>query len=407
MSTFKGFLKDRTLDFIAIDFFDASTYDCTHFLLSHHHSDHTTGLFYRQFVERMNSSNDKQFICSPVTAHLLQRDNRFQIASEKMRVVDVNQSLCITHNNLETDLNITLLPAGHCPGSVMFLFEFDGKRILYTGDYRMNLSSVKRMKPYLANRDGSAISLTDLHIDTTFAIDNCPTRFPDREQSEEFISKKVKRWITEADNASKVLTVIIRLSAKYSVEFLYQCLYQKLKTPISVHDHDAYADVEEMAQCVIPMNSNRTWIIHACSKQRQFCSAYCRSDFVKILKPCVQSFLYDSNKNDTAVDEETGVPHIQRDYELKVFYATHPSLHELRDFVEYLKPSRIFANVVVNDTEEQIVNRLRNGPREVVSEPKIKPLLTLSPNIEYVRKRTLDDVLNENKRLNEKLCLRF
>lgn len=31
---------------------------------------------------------------------------------------------------------VTAIPACHCPGSVMFLFEQENKRILYTGDFR-------------------------------------------------------------------------------------------------------------------------------------------------------------------------------------------------------------------------------------------------------------------------------
>lgn len=32
--------------------------------------------------------------------------------------------------------SVTAISAGHCPGSVMFLFEQENRRILYTGDFR-------------------------------------------------------------------------------------------------------------------------------------------------------------------------------------------------------------------------------------------------------------------------------
>lgn len=43
----------------------------------------------------------------------------------------------IPHKNDEVDeyFTVTAIPAGHCPGSIMLLFEYK-KRVLYTGDFR-------------------------------------------------------------------------------------------------------------------------------------------------------------------------------------------------------------------------------------------------------------------------------
>lgn len=39
-------------------------------------------------------------------------------------------------NGITQFVVVTTIPAFHCPGSVMFLFEKDDVKVLYTGDFR-------------------------------------------------------------------------------------------------------------------------------------------------------------------------------------------------------------------------------------------------------------------------------
>ena len=61
---------------------------------------------------------------------------------------------------------MTLLPAGHCPESVMFLFEGDKGTVLYTGDFRLGKGEAARMETL---HSGSRTKdITSVYLDTTF-----------------------------------------------------------------------------------------------------------------------------------------------------------------------------------------------------------------------------------------------
>lgn len=167
-----------------------------------------------------------------------------QILATFFKLVSNNISLCVTF--VETHLikipndgeevsyqcvAITLIPAGHCPGSVMFLFEkCDGIRILYTADFRMNLATLQTIT-HLHNDDGSTKNIKKMYFDSTFWNKDF-ANFPSRIQSSDYICSIIKEWISKG----KEYFVSLSISAKYGSEYLYKEIYEKLKMPIHVND---------------------------------------------------------------------------------------------------------------------------------------------------------------------------
>lgn len=110
-----------------VDGFEFQNANCTHYFLTHYHSDHTIGLGRRFAAGRI--------YCSPVTARLLAHEMRLQSA---ICVLPADESVTIE------GVRVTAMDANHCPGSIMLLFEVPRKgsagavfdTILHTGDCR-------------------------------------------------------------------------------------------------------------------------------------------------------------------------------------------------------------------------------------------------------------------------------
>jgi DNA cross-link repair 1A protein len=104
---------------------------CKAYFLSHFHSDHYVGL--------TSSWQHGPIYCSRVTANLV----RQQLRVEPKFVVDLEfeQKIDVPGSNA---VSVTMIPANHCPGSSIFLFEKvvgKGKnpriqRVLHCGDFR-------------------------------------------------------------------------------------------------------------------------------------------------------------------------------------------------------------------------------------------------------------------------------
>jgi Cft2 family RNA processing exonuclease len=96
------------------------------YFLSHLHSDHTSGLG--------KNWRHGPLYCSALTARLL--SERFGLDGETVNVLEPGRPVKLRLDG--TELQVSAIDANHCPGAVMFHFQWPDRSVLYTGDFRLN-----------------------------------------------------------------------------------------------------------------------------------------------------------------------------------------------------------------------------------------------------------------------------
>ncbi|CRK94323.1 CLUMA_CG007838, isoform A [Clunio marinus] len=143
-----------------------------HYFLTHFHADHYIGLR-KKFKHKI--------YLSQITALLVQQF--IGVAEEQLQVVHVNVPFFID------DVKITPLDANHCPGALLFLFQFpDGRNVLHTGDFRANDEMVQLL-------EGWSIKLDLVYLDTTYL--SSKRRMPSQGESIEFLLQHVQKYLEE------------------------------------------------------------------------------------------------------------------------------------------------------------------------------------------------------------------
>ncbi|CAG9982505.1 unnamed protein product [Clonostachys byssicola] len=236
MSTFDGLVAE--FPDIRIDHFRSHSHlrpplAC---FLSHVHSDHLAGL------ETLRSP----FVyCSAATRAILLRLERYPCRiNYALGILETRQQ---TYKHLHKVLKplpldsptcielqpghriqVTLLDANHCPGSVMFLIEGDGRAILYTGDIRSEpwfVNSVQRNPAILEYTLGFK-TLDKIYLDTSFIDD---VRFPTKAEGIVELLAKVSRYPDD--------TIFHFQAWTYGYEDVWVALAKSLKTSIHVDDY--------------------------------------------------------------------------------------------------------------------------------------------------------------------------
>lgn len=140
-----------------------------HWFLTHFHADHYKGL--------TSKFNRGTIYCTPVTAALVRQQLR--VRPEVLQTVAIGSSIAIQ------GVWITFLPANHCPGAAMIVFQVPGRLpVLHTGDCR--LAENMQELPELQAIRGAA----DLILDTTYC--DPQYTFPPQKEALRFVVDAVK-----------------------------------------------------------------------------------------------------------------------------------------------------------------------------------------------------------------------
>ncbi|KAI8603831.1 beta-lactamase-like protein, partial [Dissophora ornata] len=196
MSTFDGLIREFPT--VAIDNFKIRP-GVSIYLLSHVHGDHLTGLAARTW--------DAPIYCSQITAKWLQmlasKSKQVAFESGRDRVLQRKYThLKAFLRPLTTDVahyldlgtgrraRLSLIPAHHCPGAVMFLLQDDRSCILYTGDARNEAVDLQGLRA-IPIFSSSTHQIDRLYLDTT-CCHQALKEFPSRALSDliNFINRR-------------------------------------------------------------------------------------------------------------------------------------------------------------------------------------------------------------------------
>lgn len=180
MSSFNGEIKE--IVGISVDNFVKINQKC--YFLSHCHSDHLRGLC-------LLITNANIYL-SALSALFIRK--KFPQLEKNIKVLELGIP---TYIEIEkTSFTVTALPAGHCAGALMLLFQIEGCDILYTGDYRMSIKNARRMKILENIAKNDCLSI---YLDSTFLKTSYPN-FPSQTTSVDKIIDIVAKFLNKSEN---------------------------------------------------------------------------------------------------------------------------------------------------------------------------------------------------------------
>ncbi|XP_047610649.1 protein artemis isoform X1 [Phacochoerus africanus] len=372
MSSFVGQMAEYPT--ISIDRFDRENLRARAYFLSHCHKDHMKGLRASTLKRRLECSLKVSLYCSPVTRELLLTNPRYRFWEKRIVSIEIETptqiSLIDEASGEKEEIVVTLLPAGHCPGSVMFLFQGNNGTVLYTGDFRLAKGEAARME--LLHSGGSVKDIQSVYLDTTF----CHPKYyqiPSREECLRGILELVRSWITR----SPYHVVWLNCKAAYGYEYLFTNLSEEFGVQVHVNKLDMFRNMPDILH---HLTTDRGTQIHACRhpKAEEYfhwsklpCGITSKNRIplhIISIKPSTMWFGERTRKTNVIV--RTG------ESSYRACFSFHSSYSEIKDFLSYVSPVNVYPNVIpLGTTLEKVKEILKPLCRSSQNiEPKYKPL---------------------------------
>ncbi|XP_077091035.1 protein artemis [Siphateles boraxobius] len=376
MSSFAGRMKEYPT--ISLDRFDRENLHARAYFLSHCHKDHMKGLKGPFLKRKLKFSLTVKLYCSFVTKELLLSNPKYAFWEDHIVPLELDSpthiSLIDETTGESEDVVVTLLTAGHCPGSVMFLFEGAQGTVLYTGDFRLAVGDAARME-YLHSGD-RVKDIKSVYIDTTF-FDPKYHQIPSREACLTGIRQLIQDWICQ----SPYHVVWLNCKAAYGYEYLFTNLGQEFSSQIHVNSLEMF---KKMPEILCHVTTNRATQIHACRhpKDEEFfranrlpCGTTAPDGIpLNIISIKPSTIWFGERTRKTSVIVKMGSS------SYRACFSFHSSYLEVKDFLSYIGPVNIYPNVIpLGKTLEDVTDLLKPLCRKRTEREEIvyKPLGTL------------------------------
>ncbi|XP_065919409.1 protein artemis-like isoform X2 [Dysidea avara] len=306
---------------------------------------------------------DCSLYCSEVTKALLQVDEEFAHLVPYLKSLPIEETVLLSlpaHMHLKPlQVTVTLLPAGHCPGSVMFLLQDGTYSVLYTGDFRLQAEDIKHIP--ILHSSGRLLELDSVYLDTTFCHPKA-ANIPTREESRDVVLSLMDEWLNKSDRHVVHLNLFM-----FGFEHVILGVAEKFHTKVHVSGNKVrgYNEMTAVGDCVTADGTKTR--VHACvpMKGKRYgsgvpCGAFTneKEGYPKVMKIKLSAqwfFMQPSVPKSTCV-------HLPRLNLYRVFHSMHASYSEIRSFVGYLRPKAIVPCVTaLNDNHPMdVCDRLKD-----------------------------------------------